>query len=159
MIPANLFIKEADYDNSDAIENAIYYIFRLDSPYKFYYGAYPQTPENAIALFYQLRRIFPQNTCDQPVQHFFITFKKLKDVRVINEFTNQIASLFARYYPVCFAMHDDKKHWHTHFVVSTTGYIPDTAPLTREALNTFIPVMEQIAYSYNLLLKKVTKNV
>lgn len=159
MISANLFIKKGTYSNSDAIENAIHYIFKLNSPYKFYYGAYPPTPENAIALFYQLRESFPQNTCEQPLQHFYITFYDLKDVRLINEFVDQIANLFLRCYPVCFALHDDTKHLHTHFVISTTSYIPDTIPLTRETLNTFISAMERLAYSYNISLKKVTKNV
>ena len=157
---ANLIIFNKPYINDEAIENAIRYIYRLDSPHKFYYGTYPPSPENAIALFHQVREAFPQNTYDQQVQHFVISFGGIKDGRLINEFSNQIASLFSQFYPVCFALHDDEKHLHTHFIVSTTSYIPNTMPLTNKVLNhTFLPLMEQAAAVYQISLRKVTKNV
>ncbi len=157
---ANLIIFNKPYINDEAIENTIRYIYHLDNPHKFYYGTYPPSPENAISLFHQIREVFPQNTCDQQVQHFVISFGGVKDIRLINEFTNQIASLFSQSYPVCFALHDDEKHLHTHFVVSTTSYIPGTAPLTSKVLNHFfLPLMEQAAAVYQFSLKKVIKNV
>lgn len=157
---ANLIILNKSYINDEAIENTIRYIFRLDNPHKFYYGTYPPSLENAIALFHQVREVFPQYTCDQQIQHLVISFGGVKDVRLINEFSNQIASLFSQFYPVCFALHDDEKHLHTHFIVSTTSYIPNTMPLTNKVLNhTFLPLMEQAAAVYQISLRKVTKNV
>lgn len=160
MITANLIMINNSYTNDKAIENTISYIYRLDNPYKFYYGIYPPSTEHAITLFHQVRERFPQNICDQQVQHFIISFGEVKDIRLINEFTNQIASLFSQFYPVCFALHDDEKHLHTHFIVSTASYIPDTAPLTKKVLNgIFLPLIEQTAVIYHISLKKVTKNV
>ena len=157
---ANLIILNKSYINDEAIENTIRYIFRLDNPHKFYYGTYPPSLENAIALFHQVREVFPQYTCDQQIQHLVISFGGVKDVRLINEFSNQIASLFSQFYPVCFALHDDEKHLHTHFIISTTSYIRNTIPLTSKVLNhTFLPLMEQAAAVYQISLRKVTKNV
>lgn len=159
MISANLIINNKPYTSGDTIGNTIHYIYRLDNPYKFYYGIYPPTPKNAITIFYQVQRLFPQNTCDQQVQHLIISFDNSKDISLINDFSNQIACIFSEFYPVCLALHDDKEHLHTHFIISTASYIPNTPPLTMEKLNAFIPVMEQLASIYHISLKKVTKNV
>lgn len=159
MIDANLIINNAAYTNDSAIENTINYIYRLDNVYKYYYGIWPPTPESAIALFNQTRETFPQNTCDQQIVHLIISFKTLRDIELINKFSDQIALLFSQQYPVCFALHDDEKHLHTHFIISSTSYIPNAAPLTNVSLKYFIPQMEHIAYTYNISFKKVTKNV
>lgn len=159
MIPVKLIINYEPYANDNAIENTIRYIYRLDNPYKFYYGIYPPSPENAITLFYQIKKMLPQNTCDQQVQHVIISFGDFQDIKTINNFTNQIACLFSNYYPVCLALHDDEKYLHTHFIISTASYIPGVTPLTRAVLNTIIPMIEQIAASYDFSLRKVTKNV
>jgi hypothetical protein len=156
---ANLIILRGSYSNPDVIEKTINYIYRLDNSYKFCYGAWPPSIENAVSLFHQTREIFSHNTCDQQIQHLIISFDDFKDIGQINQFTNQVALQFSEWYPVCFALHDNEKHLHTHFIISTTSYILNIPPLTQNILSSMIHKLEQIALSHNIFLKKVTKNV
>lgn len=157
MTEANLILLTGSYANPDVIEKTINYIYRLENPYKYCYGVWPPSTENAVNLFHQTREIFPQNTCDQQIQHLVITFDKLKDIGLINQFTNEIALLFAEYYPVCFALHDNEKYLHTHFIISTASYLPGVPPLKSDILNAMLPTIEHIAVSHNIRLRKVTK--
>ena len=159
MTEANLTLKMDSYSNPDAIENTISYINRLENPYKYYYGVWPPSTENAIRLFHQTREMFPQNTCSQQVQHLIISFRKLKDIGLICQFANQIALLFSENYPVCYALHDDTEHLHIHFIISATSYIPNVRPLMIENLSSFIPELRKIAFSHNINIKEVIKKM
>ncbi|MDO5425252.1 MAG: hypothetical protein Q4F41_16140 [Eubacteriales bacterium] len=157
MISANLIINKGKYDNDDAIFKTINYISRLDNENIFYYGIWPPTKENSITLFEELRCRFPENTCPQKVQHFWITYKSLKDTVFINTFADRIAFFFAPVYPICFSTHNDKKHWHSHFVVSTTSYFPDQPPLIGATWRSYLNMVENFSLSNGILLKEMYK--
>lgn len=160
MLNANLIVKPDSYTNSNAIENAIRYIFRLDNNQHFIYRAWPPTPDNAIALFKNIRKAFPDNTCEQQLQHFFITFNSICDKDFINSFSHQVASLFINAYPICFALHDDKpKHLHTHFIVSTTSHIPNTLPLINSTWKSYEKKIIDLASHYQINLQRIQKHV
>lgn len=154
----NLIIKNETYTNHNAIRHTLHYIFRLENPYKFYYGIWPPTEENAILQFEATRKIFSKNTISKKVQHFYITFpKQLQNIDLLNHLSNDIALLFAHKYQVCFALHDDTEQLHTHFIVSTTSYLSYQPPLSEDILKQYIPEIAFLANKYNLYLQKVGK--
>ena len=159
MMNANFVVKPDAYTNPDAIRNTIEYIFRLDPMYHFIYGAYPPTTESIVDTFERLRILFDDQTSPHQIKHFQITFETCKDFTFINYFSSQVAALFTPYYPVCFALHDDKPHLHTHFIVSTTSYIPDTPPLIESVWKSYEQKLFPLAFQNNINLRKVTKNV
>lgn len=138
MIFAKLIVKGSDYSSNNTIQNTIHYITRFNDNNIFFYGNWPPTADSAISLFENLRTTFPESTAEQQVQHFIISFESMKDLSFINSYAEQIASLLASAFPVCFATHTDKEHYHTHFIVSTTSYIPGHKPLTDKILQQYI---------------------
>lgn len=159
MLNANLIIHPGSYTNLDAIKNAIQYIFRIPNGYHFIYGAYPPTEENIIDLFERLRNHFSENTCEQQLQHFCITFEDCQNIEFINYFSSQVADLFIHNYPVCFALHDDKPNLHIHFVVSTTSYCPGVPPLIDSTWKDFERKLFPLASQYGISLQRITKYV
>ncbi len=159
MINANFIEKPDAYTNPDAITRGINYIFRLDPKYHFIYGAYPPTTEGIVNTFETLRIRFAEQTSPHKIKHFYITFKDCKDIAFINYFSSQVAALFTLYYPVCFALHDDETHLHTHFIVSTTSYLPNTPPLIDEQWKSFKKKVFQLAFQNHVNLQGIFKNV
>lgn len=159
MINANFIEKPDAYTNPDAIRWGIEYIFRLDPKYHFIYGAYPPTTESIVDTFERLRILFDDQTSPHQIKHFQITFETCKDITFINYFSSQVATLFTPYYPLCFALHDDKPHLHTHFIVSTTSYISNTPPLVGEQWKSFKKDVFQLAFQNQVVLQGMIKNV
>lgn len=142
-----------DYTNTNAIENTIRYACKLDNPsHEFFYGIWPPTREKAIEQF-ELARKLAHDTTGMQVHHFYITAGKCQDVAFILQFSHQVALLFTSQYQVCFALHDDRKHLHTHFVISTAGYIPDTPPLTLKQFREYIPLILETAKNNGICLE------
>lgn len=158
MTLCNLIIVTGSYQNDDALENVINYIGRLENSYSFSFAAWPPTKENTCQVFQQTRQEYPQNTIDKQLHHIIFTFQTCKDASVINLFSYQIASYFAQRYPVYFALHNDKKHYHTHMAISTTSYLPDCPPLTNQHFNEQINTLKQIALQYGVQIKEVLFN-
>ena len=159
MINVNLLINDGSYCNDTAIENTINYTFKLEQNPQFYYGIWPPTKETAIATFEGLRQTYPGQTCSKQVQHFILSFSNLKDVQYICSFAEQVAFLFAPLYPICFALHDDTKHLHVHFIVSTTSHLPNQAPLEAKLWRFYIKAIKDFAIHNNISLLEVHKNV
>lgn len=159
MINANLLINDEAYCNDTAIENTIYYIFRLEQNPQFYYGIWPPTIETAISRFEELRQRYPGQTYSKQIQHFILSFSNLKDVQYICSFAEQVAFLFAPIYSICFALHDDTKHLHVHFIVSTTSHSPNQAPLEAKLWRSYIKTIKDFAIHNNISLQEVHKNV
>lgn len=150
MYSANLCINNSSYTNDDAISNAINYITRLNDNNIFFYGNWPPNSQSAVELYEELRLRYPDQTCPQQIQHFWISFGNLSDVHFINEYAESLAFLFATAFPICFATHEEKnKHLHTHFVVSTTSFIPNHPPLVKNVWRTYLDNMKQYSKAYH----------
>lgn len=159
MYSANLFLHPGAYTNEDAIPNAINYITRFDDQNIFYYGNWPPNKDSAIALFEDLRLRYPDQSSSQQLQHFWISFKNMSDIHLVNAFAESLAFLFAPVYPICFATHNEaSKHLHTHFVVSTTSYISHQPPLIQNIWRTYINTMKQYSQThYGIYLQEIKK--
>lgn len=72
MISANFIIKDAAYNNDDAIYNAIHYITHNHTCPLFCYGIWPPTEENIIHKFETLRAdlstFYSKTPCQQKLQ-------------------------------------------------------------------------------------------
>lgn len=155
MIEANLLINCGSYCNDEAIERLIRYIYKLNPEMVFGCGFWPQTIENAVAAFENLRLMFPGNTSSQQVQHIEISFGNIKDLNFINKYANEIAQLFLPY-PVCFAAHNDTDYLHTHFAISTTSLYPNQPPLIDSLWEKYIN--QVLSFSLQLGVKLYRKD-
>ena len=143
------------YCNNNSIDYGIHYIFRLEKAnYQFYYGIWQPSPENATTQLEDTRTHNPDNTIEQKLQHFIISFKTCKNTLFINHFAHSVAMLLSQHYQVCFALHDDKPNLHVHFMASTTSYITNYPPLTYEKLTTeYLPQIFAIAQQNQIRLE------
>lgn len=137
MLEANLIVNHGSYCNDEVIERLIRYIYKQNSELVFGYGFWPQTIENAITSFENLRQMSPATSSSQNMQHIQISFGPLKDLALVNQYSNEIARLFLPY-PICFASHTDTDHIHTHFAVSTTSLFPNQQPLIGSLWETYL---------------------
>lgn len=154
MIHANLIRKNGGYTNEDAIDKTLRYIFRLRNLHEFYYGVWPQTVEAAVKQFQQTRTILKKQNIEKQVQHFYITFYDYQNIELILAFSSDVAQIFARQYQVCFALHNDGNHLHTHFIVSTTSYQKDCPPLSDSYFNHYYSEIQKSASQYDIFVKE-----
>lgn len=188
MYDAILILEDFSYNNTLAIENTINYILRLDSPYHFYYGIWPETSESAVSCLEQTRSIATKAdakkhkylACDRKVQHLILSFPTCancphaqsydhnspksfcnysgcSDKALILEFSHGIAQLFSQKYQLCWALHEDNLPIHTHFVISTTSYLPNTPPLISSVYNLYIKQIQELAKSHHIHMTIITK--
>lgn len=157
MLNVNLLIVDESYDSDNSIENIMNYIFRLDNNMHFVYGVFPPDKDKIVNLYEYLRSNLPQNTCSQQVQHLIFSIKNFnaEHVDLLLQFSNQVAILISTLYPTCFALHDDTDNPHTHFVVSTTSYRPDTSPFIGSEFKNFLKRLFALASNMNINLMKV----
>lgn len=155
MINVNLKIIENTYENSNAIDNTIAYIYRLNkkSPLPIYcYGVdFPPTYENVIKSFHKTRDRHPSPP-DQQVYHFIISLEFLLPNINFFYFADDVAKIFDCY-PVCYSFHTDTDHPHFHFIVSTISYFPGYQDLDDSFLSMLIKQAQQMALKkHNMIL-------
>ena len=171
MTDANIKFVNGTYQNTDAIHNALSYIFHLDSkkplPIR-YYGilntGYPPNPEKLIEEFERnYYRQNPKYILSQQLWHMIITMPFVLDEPYGGYFyiADSIAKIFSYEYPICYSYHTEnrttgKEHSHFHFIISTVSYIPKHPALDENRLCEYFTKIKQIAqnYSVNLILKE-----
>ncbi|RGX98902.1 hypothetical protein DXA57_13995 [Blautia sp. OF03-15BH] len=162
MISANFIIKDAAYNNDDAIYNAIHYITHNHTCPLFCYGIWPPTEENIIHKFETLRAnlstFYSKTPCQQKLQHFWITFDTTYRLDFIISFIDNLALMIGKYYPTCYAIHEDQSSFHAHFVVSTTGHIPSQPFLIDSNWASHIKKIIRFAKKCSIILKEIHKN-
>lgn len=155
------------YQNTDAIHNALSYIFHLDKkrtlPIR-YYGllntGYPPDHEKLIKAFernYYLQS--PKYILPQRLWHMAITFPIVFDEPYGDYFymADSIARIFSYEYPVCYSYHAKNKttgneHSHFHFIISTASYMPEFPALDENKMSDYLTKIVQVAENYNVKL-------
>lgn len=155
------------YQNTDAIHNALSYIFHLDKkrtlPIRFYgllNTGYPPDHEKLIKAFernYYLQS--PKYILPQRLWHMAITFPIVFDEPYGDYFymADSIARIFSYEYPVCYSYHAKNKttgneHSHFHFIISTASYMPEFPALDENKMSDYLTKIVQVAENYNVKL-------
>lgn len=152
----NALIKicDGEYTNDDAIEQAIEYIYRLNTNRNlpsYCYGIFPPDHENIIRQFKYVR-IVQNNVPDRKVWHLVLSFPKNESSQHFLRLVDKIAKLFGNKYMVCYAFHNDTEHFHAHFIISATSYIPHYPELNQNTLTQYLYQAQIIADNYNIPL-------
>lgn len=167
MIEANIIFMKGKYQNTDAIHNALSYIFHLDKkrtlPIRFYgllNTGYPPDHEKLIKAFernYYLQS--PKYILPQRLWHMAITFPIVFDEPYGDYFymADSIARIFSYEYPVCYSYHAKNKttgneHSHFHFIISTASYMPEFPALDENKMSDYLTKIVQVAENYNVKL-------
>ena len=140
LIPVLKVLAEG-YDNSDAFERTVSYIYRLNQkkPLPVYaYDVWPPSYERIIQSFHNIRNGRNDNT-SQFVWHLILSFGTADDSlnRFAYSLTHDIARLFAVIYPVCYAFHHDTDNFHAHLIVCSSSRLPGYGPLDQNQMNTY----------------------
>ncbi len=147
MIDANLKVIKNGYENSNAVDNTISYIYRLNkNPLPLYcYGVdFPPTYKNVIKSFHKTRQK-NFNPPGQQLHHFVISFEFLVPNVNFFHFADDVAKIFDGY-PICYSFHTDTDHPHFHYIVSTASYFPDYPALDDNILSLYIKKSQEIAF-------------
>ncbi|OUP80767.1 hypothetical protein B5F07_19880 [Lachnoclostridium sp. An169] len=171
MTDVNIKFVNGTYQNTDAIHNALSYIFHLDSkkplPIRFYGVVnigYPPDPKKLIEAFEE--NYYSQNPkyiLPQQLWHMLVTMPFTLDEPYGDYFymADSIARIFSYEYPVCYAYHTENKttgneHSHFHFIISTASYIPDFPALDENRMTEYLTKIKETAgyYNVNLTLKE-----
>ncbi len=156
------------YDNPDAIDKTIGYIYRTNdkSPLPIYcYGCidWPPTYDRLIKEYHLVRETSQTNTSDQQLMHFIISFNiPVQNVTEIHfHFADDIAKLFCNEYQICYSYHTDNGHPHFHYIVSTTSYIDGKPFLSNDRMSCYESQIYSLAntYGFIFLLERVVENV
>lgn len=160
MLKINMIYKANNYTNHNVIDNTLNYIFRLESPYNFFYGIWPPTTKDAIAQYKTTRQHRIEQTTKKQVQHFILSFPSTVPIPILLAYADEVANLFARHYQTCFSFHDDTDNYHCHYIVSTTSYMRHTPPLTDKRFESYIVYINAAGQRYSITLGEVIrKNV
>lgn len=166
MINAILKIMPGYYENNDAINKTINYLYRVNkkpaNPLPvFCYGTadytYPLSPETIIQNFHQTRQYQNQSfLSDRQVWHFSISFSlpACEITRELYFFADAIAKLFSKEYQICYAYHGDTDNPHFQYIVSAASYIPDYPALDEEKMRLYETQMTSTANNYDIFLER-----
>lgn len=164
MINAVLKIMPGYYENNDAINKTINYLYRVNKNTAnhlpvFCYGTadytYPLSPDNIIQNFHQTRLYQNQSfLSERQVWHFSISFSlpSSKITRELYLFADAIAKLFSKEYQICYAYHGDTNNPHFQYIVSAVSYIPDYPALGEERMCLYEKQMISTANNYGFFL-------
>ena len=171
MIEANIKFIDGTYQNTDAMHNALSYIFHLDRkrtlPIR-YYGllniGYPPDQDKLIKAFernYYMQS--PKYILPQQLWHMIITMPFTLNEPYGDYFymADSIARIFSQEYPVCYSYHTKNKttgneHSHFHFIISTASYIPNHPAHDKNKISNYLTKIKETAenHSVNLTLKE-----
>lgn len=155
------------YTNEDALNYSLSYIFHFNKPQPLpirFYGhlgitEYPPAPDSLISAFEQVRQNAAK-TIPRRLHHIIISFSAVFPTLygTYFYFADEVARLFAPYYPVAYAYHIANKttkatHSHFHFIISTSSTNAAVPPLTNRKLKTYYPTIIALAQSYGLKLQ------
>ena len=119
-------------------------------------------PQKKIHSFETLRAnlstFHSKTPCQQKLQHFWITFDTIYRLDFIISFIDNLALMIGKYYPTCYAIHEDQSFFHAHFVISTTGYSPSQPFLINTNWSSYIKKIIRFAKKYSIILKEMHKN-
>lgn len=148
-------INRDDYHNSNAIDNAISYIYRVKEKSQlpiYCYGCleWPPTYKRLVKEYHLVRETAETNLIDQQIIHFIISFGiSVADITDMHmRFADDIAKLFRMEYQICYSYHTNTGHPHFHYVVSTTSYIPGNPPLERNRMSQYESQIQNLANTY-----------
>lgn len=151
-----LKIIPGEYENSDAIEKTVNYIYRTNQAKNlplFCYGVWPPTYENIIKQFLKSREQH-QNPPDRFVWHFTLSFPfNSKNVSTTYfKFADTIAEMFSSDYQVCYAFHTDTANFHFHFIVSACSFRNTISQLDSNKMQQYIQNIMDIAKQFQISL-------
>lgn len=127
------------YDNSDAYENVINYIYKKGNIRG--YGACGNTVTDYIDSFRSSEEVSTQNA-SRYIWHFIISFKGFHNEKEIINLAYQISRIFRNQYQIVFALDPKGTKLHVHFGVNAYSYIPDHPPLDES--DTMLSYMHEI---------------
>lgn len=157
MINVNLKIIDDAYENDDAIDNTIAYIYRLNKrialPLYCYGVEYPPTYRNVIRSFHKTRNKHPSPP-DQQLYHFVLSLEFLLPNINFFHLADDVAKLFDAY-PVCYSFHTDTDHPHFHFIISTVSFIPGHSCLDNSTLLIHLEKAQQVALEKHSILLNI----
>lgn len=157
MIDVNLKIIKNSYENNDAIDNAIAYIYRLNKrtalPLYCYGVEYPPTYRNVIKSFHKTRDRHPSPP-DQQLYHLVLSIEFLLPNINFFHLADDVAKLFDAF-PVCFSFHTDTDHPHFHFIISTVSYISGHPCLNDSALLIYLQKSQLMAQEKHAMLLNI----
>lgn len=154
MINSILTINNSTYDNEDAIDKTIDYIYRIPQSINlpiYCYGIINPSYDNIIAQFHEIRNC-SDNPPDRQVWHFEISFDQKSIDLHCKHFIDNIAYSLGLYYQVCYSYHNDTTHYHAHFVVSATSYHPSHTDLDAIQMNHYLEQFISIGRSMDIEL-------
>lgn len=154
-----IIIKDGEYTNDDAIKHTLEYIYRLEEkrnlpPYG--YGIFPLIYENMIKEF-EYARTVQNHVPDRKVWHLVLSFPEEANQHYFI-LADKIAKLFSSEYMVCYAFHNNTEHFHTHFIISTTSYIPNYPELNKDKVMQYLYQAQVISVNYNIPLNIKEEN-
>lgn len=166
MYQAILKLVPGDYENKDAIKNAIHYIYRWDSssPLQvFCYNGlqYPPTCQTLIQDFDKVHGMADPVPSRQ-LFHFILSFPP--DIGLPDGcrfFIDQVAALYATEYLVCYAYHrKGRRHNnpHFHFLVSSVNYRTGQA-LSIEQLASYFSQVQKLAGDWGIGLTFINEEL
>lgn len=117
-----------DYTNYDVYQNLINYIgqkYRVGC-----YGFWGQTVLDCAKQFENCRLLSNQSP-EQDIWHFEISFENITDTEKLFRIACQIADFFKDHYQIIFAVDNKGAKFHLHFGVNAYSYYPDYPALTK----------------------------
>lgn len=117
-------IPVGEYQNDDALENVIGYIYRHNNPEVVGgLGVYPLRVDDMIDQYYAIRKAFHQLDGKQ-IFHIVFSFEKILNFsrEQLMELGYQIAAYWGNDYQVVFAVHEDTTHKHLHLGINTVAF-------------------------------------
>ncbi len=115
----NLFIKKIfrSYNNGDATENVINYIFRLKNfDYIGGTNVFPYLKESIVTEYAFIRKKLNSQSNTQIFHIIVSTEDSIKDINLLHILAESIMEFFSNTYQVVYSIHDDKKNLHMHIV-------------------------------------------
>ena len=122
------FYTEGKYHDSDALHDVITYIVNPDKTPSGYIGGIAVNPQNAITEMGAVSRYYGQDKGVR-LRHFILSFrprelwgKKADSIRAAYQIAYAVAQYYGGEYQIIYAVHENTRNPHIHFVMNTTNY-------------------------------------
>lgn len=125
---ATLKIVQNKYDNDDAVENVIFYVYDIKKTRGDLIGGYGvylvNSIQDVILQFQKVKDVYQKNSGNR-IRHFIVSFSKIEDfsLKEIYNIAMEFAAYYGKRYQVFFGIHGNTDHRHIHFVMNTVSYI------------------------------------
>lgn len=118
--------KQGDYLEQSAVENTILYCTDIRKTDYQHIGCYPSLSTDYcdwIEEFLMVKHIYHKEDGEQ-VKHRIVSFSKweLVNYRDAEQFGYEVARAYGEKYQTVYAVHQDTKQVHVHFIINTVAY-------------------------------------